>query len=72
MGMESHVKAALFQVTSESFVQECSYGILGSITGNQKKICRDRRYIPKESIITEQFLDSLDKTTEVMPYECSY
>ncbi len=71
-GMESNTKAFYLEITTESYVEECSYGLFGRITDNLEELCRSHRYIPKEAVMTRKFSEKYDTIKEVLPYTCNY
>lgn len=48
-GLDWSINASKYTVYSEEFVEECSYGALGLISGRVKD-CRNRRYTPNVPI----------------------
>jgi hypothetical protein len=69
-GMEWNAKALTAMVTTEEFVNECSYGLFGRLN-DYSKICRSRRYTPVENVIKKQVMDKFDRYGEYRPYTCS-
>ena len=58
-------------VEVETLVNECAFGIIGWITGSDKKDCAWRRYKPQLPIWGAGLLNQADRVRDYVPWTCT-
>ena len=70
LGFDSYVRTLLAQIKFEYRVMECTYGLVGYLTGNDDRDCFWRSYEPEIPLYSIQVTDLGDVNGEYMHYRC--